>query len=80
MLEWTYLLRPKTCQRITFHRRDHNVEDITHQSHQECTGEKATSITKFGGGFPLQARANGREDCDRNWLPDSHGTDSTTKQ
>lgn len=47
---------------------------------QECTGERGTSITKFGGGFPLQARANGREDCDRNWLPDSHGTDSTTKQ
>lgn len=30
-----------------------------HQSHQECTGEKATCTTEFSGGCPLQVRADG---------------------
>lgn len=37
---------------------------IPRQGHQEYAGERSNSIIqKVGGGFPLQAMANGGKDC-----------------
>lgn len=45
-----------------------------HQSHQKCTGEKATSITKkFSGGSHLLARAKGRRGGHSVGLINVHG-------